>query len=57
MASVENNYVQGQFSVFSQISAQPTFTFLKLTTETLEQGRNIFKVNYKDFRTTPMASF
>ena len=34
---------------------QSTFTCLKLTIETLEQGGNMFKVNNKDNRTTPMA--
>ena len=34
---------------------QPAFTCLKLTIETLEQGVNMFKVNNKDTRTTPLS--
>ena len=34
--------------------SQPAFTYSKLTTETLEQGANMFKVNNKDTRTTPL---
>ena len=35
-------------------ASQPAFTYSKLTTETLEQGVNMFKVNNKDTRTTPL---
>ena len=38
-------------------SPQPAFTCSKSTTETLKQGVKLFKVNNKDTRTTPMASF
>ena len=36
---------------------QPAITCSKLTIATLEQGVNMFKVNNKDTRATPMASF
>ena len=36
---------------------QPAITCSKLTIETLEQGVKLFKVNIKDTRTTPLASF
>ena len=34
------------------ITTQPAFTCSNLTTEALEQGVNMFKVNNKDTRTT-----
>ena len=39
------------------VLTQPTFTYSKLTIETLEEGMNMFKVNNKDTRTTPMVWF
>ena len=36
---------------------QPAFTYSKLTTETLEQGMNMIKVNNKDIRKTKRALF
>ena len=40
----------------SHSHAQPSFTCSKLTLETLEQGaNNIFEVNNKDTRTTPLS--
>ena len=38
-------------------STQRAITCLKLRKETLEKGVNTFKVNNKDTRATPMASF
>ena len=38
-------------------STQPTFTCLKLTIETLEQGKKYVQINNKDTRTTLMAYF
>ena len=35
---------------------QSAITCSKLTIETLEQGRNMFKVNNRDTRTMPVAS-
>ena len=35
--------------------AQPAFTCLNLPIKTLKQGVNMFKINNKDTRTTPMA--
>ena len=40
-----------------KVLIQPTFTCSKLTIEPLKQVRNMFKVNNKDTRTTPLASF
>ena len=40
-----------------KVLIQLTFTCSKLTIETLKQVRNMFKVNNKDTRTTPLASF
>ena len=37
--------------------SQPAFTYPKLTIEILEQGDNMLKVNNKDTRTMPLASF
>ena len=36
---------------------QPAFTYSKLTIETLEQRRKLFKVNNKDTRTTTLCVF
>ena len=36
---------------------QPAFTCSKLTIEILEQGVNMFKVNNKYTRTSPLATF
>ena len=38
------------------VLSQTAFTCSKLTIETLEQGVNMFKVNNKDTRTTPLSS-
>ena len=40
-----------------KVLIQPTFTCSKLTIEPLKQARNMLKVNIKDTRTTPLASF
>ena len=46
------------YSVQRRIYNQPAFTYSKLTIEILEQGgKYVLKVNLKDSRTTPLASF
>ena len=35
----------------------PVFTCSKLTTKTPKQGMNMFKINNKDTRMTPISSF
>ena len=43
--------------IVSKTFTQPPITSSNLTIETLGQGAKYFKVNNKDTRTTPMASF
>ena len=50
---LRNSWVFGEnvaLSMLLQNRSQPTITYSKLTTETLEQGGNMFKVNNKDTR-------
>ena len=44
-------------SLYRNTKTQLTFIYSKLTIETLEQGLKYVRVNNKDTRTTPFASF